>query len=249
MSRLLLFLGLALLLGGAAARRWLAPVPLRWLSAGLALLFVGAGLSVYQPLRELGLLAPADVLDYLTAVSAGRAALVLLLAATLFLVAEVQKLPALILAGLGGWALWGMAGIGHGGVHGDVVRGLHALHAGAMSIWLGGLGALLRVPAPDRLAVARRFSPVAAACVGLLVLTGLGMSLEHIHSLRVLQSTPYGQTLLLKLLAFVGVLGAAFAVRRSLAGTGPGRRLGLEVLALVAVLLLTARLGGLPLVH
>ncbi|ANC73129.1 hypothetical protein [Deinococcus radiodurans] len=58
MSRLLLFLGLALLLGGAAARRWLAPVPLRWLSTGLALLFVGAGLSVYQPLRELGLLAP-----------------------------------------------------------------------------------------------------------------------------------------------------------------------------------------------
>ncbi|WP_339097610.1 CopD family protein [Deinococcus sp. VB142] len=299
MSRLLLLTGLALLLGGGAARRLLAagevnPVRLRWLLLGWALLFLGAGLSVYQPLRELGLLAPADVLDYLTGVGAGRAALLLLLCATLFLLVEVWHWPALMLVGLGGWALWGLAGIGHGGIHGGTVRGLHALHAGAMSIWVGGLAALLRWPAPSRRAAAQRFSPIAAGCVALLTLTGLGMGLNHIPTLDALRQSEYGQTLLLKLLAFAGVLAAAGWVRRSLmrdwallrtseesarmysASPNPAfssprsarkNSLGIqtifrsrmtqeklaalwpELLLLALVLLLTARLGGLPLVH
>lgn len=250
MSRLLLFLGLALLLGGGGARRILTPLPFTWLLTGLALLFVGAGLSVYLPLQELGWLTLSDFLGYLTSVEAGRAALVLLLAATLFLVAEVQRLPTLILVGLGGWVLWGTAGIGHGGIHGDGVRGLHAIHAGAMSVWLGGLWALLLCPRSARLATARRFSPIAAGSVGLLILTGVGLSLEHVPTLAALRDSEYGQALLLKILAFLGVLGAALFVRHGLCmARAIRKRLWLEFALLGIVLLLTAWVGGLPLVH
>ena len=273
LGRLLLFAGLALLLGGVGARRWLGdpahPDPnhpdrarpsLGWLGLGLALLFGGAALGVLTPLAELGSLSLADVWAYLGAVEAGRAAVLLLLAATLLLAAEVQRLPGLVLAGLGLWAAWGLAGTGHGNLHGSGVRGWHALHAAAMSVWVGGVWALLLTPAPSRVAVARRFSPLAAAAAATLVLTGVGMAFEHVPSLDALRASEYGQTLLLKLLAVGATLllkllavGAtlllAGAVRRSLRGRGPGRRLWAELALLLVVLALSARLAGLPLIH
>lgn len=250
MSRLLLFLGLALLLGGATARALFGTVPrLRTLVVGLGLLFVGAALSVYLPLAELGAFSGENLLGYLTVVGAGRATLLLLLAATLLLLATLHRLPGPVLLGLAGTALWGMSGIGHGGSHGQWVRGLHALHAGAMALWLGGLWALLSIAPSDRLTALRRFSPLAAGCLTVIVLTGTGMSLSHVPALALLTQTEYGQTLLLKLLAFGVALPVAASVRRSLAGGGPRRRLWLEFGVLLLVLLLTARLGGLPLVH
>lgn len=246
-----MFLGLALLLGGGFARHWCSPgTPrLRWLGAGLALLFVGAGLSIYSPLSELGGVRLADLLGYLTQVTAGQAAVLLLLGATLFFVAEIHRLPALVLAGVGLCALWGLAGIGHGGIHGGTVRGLHALHAGAMAVWIGGLGSQLLAPSGDRLAGLRQFSPVAAGCAAVIVLTGLGMSLEHVPSVAALQQSDYGRALVAKLLVFSGVLLTAASVRQAIRGQAPRLRLWLEFTLLLTVLALTARLGGLPMAH
>lgn len=250
MTRLLLFVGAALLWGGVAGRHLMGVggLRLRHLGLGWLLLFVGTGLSAALPLREVGLLTLPDLLDYLTGVEAGRAALLTLLGATLLLAAEVQRLPLLVLTGLALASAWGMAGIGHGGIHGANVRGLHALHALSMAMWVGGLLTLWPLLPAQRLAAARHFSPLALTCVGLLTLTGLGMGLNHLPSLSNLQETSYGQTLLLKLLAFVGVLAAAGWVRRSLTRERLAT-LWPELLLLALVLLLTARLGGLPLAH
>lgn len=82
--------------------------------------------------------------------------------------------------------LWGMVGIGYGGVYGDVVCGFYVLYVGVMSIWLGGLGVLLCVFVFEWLVVVWCFFLVVVVCVGLLVLIGLGMSLEYIYLLCVL---------------------------------------------------------------
>jgi putative copper export protein/methionine-rich copper-binding protein CopC len=145
---------------------------------------------------------------------------------------------------------------------------LHVVGAGG---WLGSLLAVLAVGIPVLRAVespVRReavralvaaFSPVALACAGLVVLTGLLAASKHVGSLEALVGTEYGRTLLLKL-GFVFVVFAAGAwnflrVRPALGSGSKGangeRRLmksgPFELAAGLLVLLVTAILVALPL--
>jgi putative copper export protein len=96
-----------------------------------------------------------------------------------------------------------------------------------------------------------RFSQVAVAVVGLLLLSGVVNALLRLHSVEQLGTTGYGRLLVAKALVVVGVLGPAAASRRMVRkGELPLREVRVEavatavVLALSAVLALTAPQGS-----
>jgi copper transport protein len=149
----------------------------------------------------------------------------------------------------------------------------NVLHVLAMSVWVGGLAALVLVlPAatrqlepPDRsrlLATAlASFSPIALGCVALIALTGLGQAYAYVRELDNLLDTPYGRAVLIKAVLLVALLIPLGAYNRYRAvprlqriaagGEAPGRA-GLllrralrgEVALLVVVLGVTAALAG-----
>jgi putative copper export protein/methionine-rich copper-binding protein CopC len=94
-------------------------------------------------------------------------------------------------------------------------------HMYSAAIWIGGLaglavlGASLRVPAARRgrfwPVALRRFSVVATVCVGVMILSGLWMAWLHVGAPRLLVHTLYGETLLLKLVLVLVLLGVAAA--------------------------------------
>jgi copper transport protein len=147
------------------------------------------------------------------------------------------------------------------------------LHVVAMSVWVGGLASLLLIlPAatrelepPDRsrllAATLARFSPVALACVGLILLTGIAQAFVYVRDLDNLLDTPYGRAVLIKFVLLVGALVPLGAYNRyrsvprleriAAGGEAPGRA-GLflrralrgEVALIVVVLGVTAALAG-----
>lgn len=166
---------------------------------------------------------------------------------------------------------------GHPGTQSPVVLLLptNVLHVLAVSVWLGGLAALLLVlPAatrelepPDRsrllAANLARFSPIALLCVAAILLTGLGQAYAYVRDLGNLLDTAYGRAVLAKLVLLVGLLVplAAYNRRRSVprleriaSGGKPPGRTGLllrralrgEVALAVVVLGVTAALAGYP---
>jgi copper transport protein len=136
---------------------------------------------------------------------------------------------------------------------------LDALHLLAASLWFGGLLALgVWMPghsAEEAGRLVRRFTPLAAGAVVVLVAAGVLRSVAQLHRLDALWTTSYGTILLVKvgLAAVVVGLGAAQRFR-----VGPGlvsgrvakstfqRLLGLEVVLLVAVLVATGLLTSAP---
>lgn len=90
-------------------------------------------------------------------------------------------------------------------------------HMTGASVWIGGLVALgvlaatLRLPDPERdgfwSAALRRFSVVATVCVGVMILTGLWTAWIHVGPPRLLFHTLYGETLLVKLILVLILLG------------------------------------------
>jgi putative copper export protein len=134
---------------------------------------------------------------------------------------------------------------------------LHVLGAGA---WLGTLAAVViaglsstrTLPADardDRVArLVNAFSPIALAGAGTAVLAGVGLALRYLEgSVSALWTTPYGRTLLLKLLVLGLVMAVGawnWRVGRPRLGDAPGsariRRSSLGELALATVLLAVA---------
>ena len=149
----------------------------------------------------------------------------------------------------------------------------NVLHVLAVSVWLGGLAALLFVlpaatrelEAPERsrllAASLARFSPIALLCVGVILATGIGQAYAYVRDLDNLLDTAYGRAVLVKLVLLVGLLVplAAYNRRRSIprleriaaGGEAPGRA-GLllrralrgEVALIAVVLGVTAALAG-----
>ncbi len=238
------FLGLTLLLGGVWTRRALTPgTPPLWVPGlGAALLLLGWGGQAALTLNVLGMTAPTDALAYLTDTGAGRSLLLGLMGAALLLAAELSGWPWALALPCAALILWGAAGLGHGAGHGPGVRLLHALHAGGMAVWLGGVLALL-LSRPATAAQARRFTPAALGSVGVLAVTGLLMAAEHLSSLAEWTGTAYGRTLLLKLGLVALALLAAVAVRRRFARQlGVRAALAREAAVLLAVVGVTAAL-------
>jgi copper transport protein len=132
------------------------------------------------------------------------------------------------------------------------------VHLAAVSLWLGGLAALvvlaLRVP-DSRLLVAAvgryaRFAPPAAAVA---VAGGAVVALAELTSPADLVATAYGQVLALKALTVGGALALALAGRRLLRRIAPAagalalsRLVRVEAGALVVVVGLAALLANLP---
>lgn len=93
--------------------------------------------------------------------------------------------------------------------------GVTTVHVVAMSVWLGGLVAMLVVVLrpyeedADFAEAMRRFSRVAFVAVAALVVTGILQSVRELGSPTALVDTVYGRLLMAKLTFFVVVLGAA----------------------------------------
>jgi len=177
-------------------------------------------------------------------------------------IARSRTLPArasrlLLLAGAT-LACVGTAMLGHSGAGTtiNVTRIIaSAAHLGAATTWAGCLAVLAatlvlnaRSSAPSRdlrRTVLRRFGPPAAACVSVMVVTGVYLSSKVIGSVDAALFTVYGRTLLLKLL-LAGVAGSLALVntlrlhRRAEPAATPGRTVMAEALAALGVLALAA---------
>jgi copper transport protein len=98
------------------------------------------------------------------------------------------------------------------------------LHVLAMAVWIGGLVAL-GLARHDDVAypgVAHRFSGLALAAVVVLVLTGTFQSIRQLQPFSALWDSDYGTLLLLKIGAFLVVVGIAAWSRRLVHGPGMG---------------------------
>ena len=111
---------------------------------------------------------------------------------------------------------------GHAGTGAAAPVGLTAdvLHLGAVSVWLGGLGVLVRAVLPRRdpvelRQVLPRFSRVAFGAVVVVVSTGLVQTWRQVGAIDALLATDYGRLLLAKV-TLVVLLVAAGAVSRSI---------------------------------
>jgi copper transport protein len=151
---------------------------------------------------------------------------------------------------------------------------LDVLHVVAMSVWIGGLVVLLGVlpaatrqlQAPERTpllaATLVRFSPIALACVSVLLVTGTVQALEHMSAWSQLLRTGFGRAVLVKVVLLAVLIGlgainrrrvlprlrelAAKAATPGAAGRLLRRTLRAEVAFVVAVLGVTAALVSYP---
>jgi len=147
------------------------------------------------------------------------------LAAVAAIRAYRRRVTARVAAGLFAVALpatW--AGTGHAA--GDLLAmAVDTLHLMAMCTWLGGLALLVGVvlrrgsrPLNEVATAVTRFSPIAIACVSLLVVTGTYQAWRRVGSVDALAGSAYGRLLLFKiaaigLLLWLGALSNS-AVRR-----------------------------------
>ncbi|MGK2931539.1 MAG: copper resistance CopC/CopD family protein, partial [Solirubrobacterales bacterium] len=149
------------------------------------------------------------------------------------------------------------------------------LHVAAMSVWAGGLAALiLLLPVAtrglprreDRSSVLTdfllRFSTVALICVGLIAATGTIQSIIEVNSFSAFIDTAFGRAVLIKIVLFLGLVGLGAMNRRRIIPAlverrdrkespgGPGLRirnnLRLEVVLVTVVLAVTAALVSYP---
>ncbi|ASO17723.1 putative copper resistance protein D [Actinoalloteichus hoggarensis] len=226
----------------AAAAAWaLLALVLLWAQAGAA---AGAGLWISLP----------RLVEYLAVVPAGRALLVVVGAAAACGVAvvlgrrrESLRREALIVALLGTAAL---PLTGHASVTGldTLAVTSAAVHAGAASIWVGGLGAVLLFVAPRRGLAARvlpGYSTVAGWCLAAVALSGLLGALIRIElEFSALYSTGYGSLILAKTIALL--LLAVFGARlrfRIVPGVARHQGSGLAVWASVELGIMLAAYG------
>ena len=176
-------------------------------------------LSNIIPLPVSNLLATPDMLSFGTSIVQTQALLVVL--ATTLVVAMITRLP-----GLPGWiplviAAFGIlppAYVGHAASSADHDIAISALmmHLLGVSVWVGGLGAVLvHFRTSDRLEVALpRFSTIALCCFGAVALSGLAGAWVRLNVLTDLWETRYGLLLLGKALALTVLAAFGWAHRR-----------------------------------
>src|SRR5438093_1453799 len=208
--------------GGAAGTGLIGPpvsqVLVRWVNFAAAMLLAGTVFFEFLILRPLR--PRPDTSGVMRAATVTSAAVLLV-----GLTGEFVLEAAILLAGI--------TVSSHAVGSGPAAAVLDWLHLLGTSLWIGGLAPLWLVlrhaPAADRASVARilvpRFSRLAAMAVGILLVTGVYSALVHVGSLPALTVTPYGRTLLVKLLFVIiaVALGAyhRFVMRPRLEGPQP----------------------------
>jgi len=198
--------------------------------AGLGAVAAGAVLSFLLQGPYAAATGLADLVDpQLLATTAGSAFGLTLLArvvlaaglAALAVVAFRAAAPSRGLVVAGGVLALGLvvttAAVGHpvaGPLPGLAVV-VTAVHVAAMTVWLGGLTALLAgalrrgVPAGELATALPRYSRLAAGSVAALVVTGVVQSVREVGSPAALVSTTYGWVLVAKLALVLGLLAVA----------------------------------------
>jgi|GEM_PF-930476 len=190
-----------------------------------------AGLGFWHSIR------PGDIWSFLSGEPDGRLWLARLILTALAasvviptaLAARTRGVPrrvdALALAGLalgGGELLARVLPTAAPDVRDAFTQLLDLLHMLGAAVWVGGLATLaalalsrLRVPAGESFwaPALRRFSVVATVCVGVMILTGLWTTWIHVGAPRLLFTTLYGETVLVKLI-LVLILVALGAVNQ-----------------------------------
>jgi copper transport protein len=256
------FVGAALAIGGLAFAAWCRPgASLVRLQVAGALLVAGAATASllvkgpYDAGLGWGSLGRPGLVQDVLATTYGRATLTRvvlgLLLAALALASRRLSTGDLALAGsvlavclAGSFALAGHAAAG---ALRPLALASESVHVLAMSIWLGGLVAVV---ATARSADARdavdRFSRVALGCLTALVATGLFQAWRQVGSFSALTTTRYGHLLVIKgglvLMTLAVAAGTVQLVRRR--GPLPSIRqsVALEVVLASAVLAVTAGL-------
>lgn len=233
------YLGLALLLGGPMFWHFIRQEdekrpgpssPWGWvlLAAGLVL-FVGTGyFDAVRAARDLwGELLPGDMRYFLTESRYGVIVLRKSALAALVALASLLRLPGrfgkAVLAALGLGVVYHVAATSHSAADGWLGLLFDMLHLVGLSVWGGGLVhfAVSRWPArqadavvaeADRrelAAAAGRFSLVGAMAIGVIVGSGAYMSWRLIYGVIAVTGTPYGLSLLRKLLFLAALLAIA----------------------------------------
>ena len=157
--------------------------------------------------------------------------LVLLALAPLLVVGArrvLDRRPVTVAAGAYGLVLLAVVAAGGHAVTGRAVAaGFLAtlVHLAAMSIWVGGVVAIVTVVGRDRLwATVTRFSPIALGAVVALALTGVVNAWRQLDGLDSLTDSTYGKWLIVKVLVVAVVVVAAAVSRRQVrqrSTTGP----------------------------
>jgi putative copper resistance protein D len=137
---------------------------------------------------------------------------------------------------------------------------LDAAHQLAVAAWVGGLAHLTlyaararREPDPRDAVVPRRFSTLALVAVGMLVASGLALTVKYVGEPAAIIGTAYGVMILSKVVLFLAILGVAAVnfrlVRRACAGgvaVPLARLVEVELGLAVTVLFAAASLTSLP---
>jgi copper transport protein len=264
-GRWLAYLGLLLALGMAAFHRFVirdGAMPrdlVRLLAAGLALSGAASLVTAVAAGIEAG-----NLVDYLLAsrngaLQAARVAVVGAGAVALLLVPPRLSGVVAAATGLGGIAL--LVSAGHAsGVPGPaaVIGGI--VHVAAVGIWAGGVaGVLLLIlhpgwvmggQAPTLRTVVPRFSAMALVAIGLVLVTGAYSAWVQTGALLP-AGTEYGRTLVMKSALVLGAL--AMGGLNFLDGgrmrpwlDGFRTRVSVEMMAIVAVLVMSAALASTP---
>ncbi len=100
------------------------------------------------------------------------------------------------------------------------------VHLGAMSIWLGGLAAIVIVGHRRARSLLARFSPFALGSVVVLALTGSFNGWRQVGTASGLIDSSYGRWLIVKVVFVIAVVIVAYISRRAVAADAAGRSAG-----------------------
>ncbi len=215
--------------------------------AGASALFAVFTLADVLGIGLLDLTAPGLMSTYLWDVEVSRA---FLISAALALAVGVGFAVVRSLGGAAGWLAVGLVAVGIPSLTGHAAGlGGHSLalisgflHTIAAAVWGGGVVALATHAvrrSPQMGERVRRFGVVAIMSVATLALTGFASAATRLDSVSQLVTTPYGRTVLAKIVALAVALLLGGLVRRAWrstsTGVGPGRMLA-EVVALGSAL-------------
>lgn len=177
-----------------------------------------------------------------------------LLVADALWIALCQRLRSWALLPLGG-AVAAAAWRGHSGISTDAglwwAAPANALHLAGAGLWVGALVHLALVlrrlgprgVAPVQAEAARRYASLALVVVPPFLAAGALTALAELTAPAELISTPYGRTLLLKLLFVTAALALAVVARRRALPANPGRTLRLRRLITAEILILLAAMS------
>lgn len=220
LSKVMLYVGLFIGVGGVFARRILMPgtdAADGFIAATLLLGAVGAIVSLcFQGLDALGahagrVMEPV-VWSTAFATSYGSTVVAALVAFALAGGALVLKGFAAKVAAIAAWLMAGaaLALSGHASAASPqwLMRPAVFLHATAIAVWIGALaplGLALRRGQPGAVTGLRRFSRIIPAIVAMLILAGIVLAVVQVQEPAALLHTAYGQVFLAKFVLLAGL--------------------------------------------